>query len=200
MRTLFSVLAAALVFVSPAFAADKYEFDKEHTRILFFINHLGFSDTVGEFTSYDGPITFDLEKPETSTIDVTLKPAGIRTPSAGLDKHLQNADFFNTEKFPDMRFVSTSVKKTGDSTGEVTGNLTLLGVTKPVVLKVKLNKADYHPKTNMFIAGFSAEATIKRSDFGMSYGIPMVADEVRLLINTELVNLDRKKKEEIQKH
>jgi polyisoprenoid-binding protein YceI len=198
MRFLFTFIATCCLSVSAHASAEKYEFDKSHTRILFFVNHLGFSDTVGEFTAYDGTFSLDLEKPETSTLDVTLKPAGIRTPSEALDKHLQNADFFNVEKFPDIRFVSKSVKKTGDNTGEVTGDLTMLGVTKPVVMKVKLNKADYHPKTQDYIAGFTGETTLKRSEFGMNFGIPMVGDEVRMVVHTELVNLDRKKTDAIK--
>ncbi len=197
----FATLASiGLLTALPAIAApEKYEFDKSHTRILFFIDHLGYSDTVGEFTAYDIALAFDEKAPETSTLDVTLKPASIRTPSEALDKHLQNADFFNTEKFPDIRFVSTAIKKTGDNTGDVTGNLTMLGVTKPVVLKVKFNKGDYHPKTNMFVAGFTGEAVVKRSEFGMNYGIPMVGDDVRLLVHTEATNLVRKKQEEMKK-
>lgn len=189
LSTLFFILLFA---TSPAFAADKYEFDKGHTNILFFISHLGFSETVGKFTDYDGYFTFDEKKPETSTIDVSLKPAGIKTSSEDLDAHLQKEDFFNTAKFPEIRFISTGVKVTGAKTGEVTGNITLLGVTKPVVLRVTLNKAGQHPKTQDHIAGFTAEAVIKRSDFGMNYGIPMVGDEVRIWISTEGVNVDRK--------
>lgn len=191
-RILIASLAALLTF--PALAADRYEFDKSHTSILFFISHLGYSQTVGKFTEFDGHFTFDQQKPETSSVDVTLKPAGIRTSSTALDEHLQNKDFFNTAQFPDIRFKSTAVKVTGENTGEVTGDVTLLGVTKPVVLNVRFNKADVHPKTQDFIAGFSAEATLKRSDFGMVYGIPMVGDEVKLVIETEGVNVDRKKK------
>lgn len=187
-------IVLALFFATPALAADRYEFDKSHTSILFFISHLGYSETMGKFTDYDGYFTFDMQKPEDSAIDVTLKPAGIRTSSEALDAHLQKADFFHTENFPEIRFVSTGVKVTGKNTGDVTGNVTMLGVTKPAVLHVKLNKADYHPMSQDFVAGFTAEAVIKRSDFGMSYGLPMVGDEVRLWISTEGVNVDRKKK------
>lgn len=196
-------IALAVLFAvslcSSAFAAEKYEFDKGHTNILFFINHLGFSDMVGEFTDYDGHFTFDQDKPQDSSIDVTLKPAGIRTSSKGLDEHLQKEEFFNSAKFPEMRFVSKSVAVTGKNTGTVTGDLTMLGVTKPVTLNVRFNKADYHPMTKDFIAGFSATATLKRSDFGMNAYVPMVGDEVRLEVHTEGVNLDRKKQDALKK-
>src|SRR5689334_12491138 len=103
-KLLFSLL---LLIATPAFAADRYEFDKQHTNILFFISHVGFSHMVGLFTDYDGSFTFDPKKPEDSTVDVTIKPAGIRTSSTALDAHLQKPEFFNTEKFPSIKFVST---------------------------------------------------------------------------------------------
>jgi polyisoprenoid-binding protein YceI len=193
-------LLSVLFFAAPVFAADRYEFDKAHTRILFFVNHAGFSDMVGEFTAYDGFFTFDPKDAAQSTIDMTLKPAGIRTSSAKLDEHLQTPDFFNTAQFPDIHFVSTGIKVTGENTGDVTGNLTMLGVTKPVVLHVHLNKADYHPITQDFMAGFSAEASLKRSDFGMTKYVPMVGDEVRLMVQTEGVDVDRKKLMEKKNH
>lgn len=180
--------------------ADTYEFDHEHTHIVFYVNHLGFSDMIGLFTSYDGSFSFDPDHPERSRIDVTLRPKGIRTTSEALDRTLQGKDFFHTDAYPDMRFVSTSVKVTGENTGDITGNLTLLGVTKPVVLHARFNKAGYHPVTSLYVAGFSADTTLKRSDFGIDYLIPMVADKVRIEIGVEGINQDRKKAEQLKKH
>ena len=155
------LLLLVLSFLSlPAFAADRYEFDKSHTRILFYVNHLGFSDMIGEFTLYDGAFTFDPAKPEESTLTMALKPSGIRTSSADLDKDLQGKDFFRSDEFPDITFQSTSVKVTSADTGDVTGNLTMLGVTQPVIVHVRFNKADYHPLTRDFVAGFAASASL----------------------------------------
>jgi polyisoprenoid-binding protein YceI len=193
MRILLTI-ALLLTFTSPALAADRYEFDKSHTNIVFFVSHLGFSNMVGVFTDYDGTFTFDSKKPEESTINVTIKPAGIRTSSTGLDEHLQKPDYFNVAQFPEVTFKSTGIKVTGEKTGEVTGNLTMLGVTKPVVLNVTFNKTDRHPYTQDLVAGFSASATVKRSEFGMKSGLPMVGDDVKIMIETELVNLDEKLK------
>lgn len=190
-------ICAALCSTQALAAPEKYEFDKSHTNILFFIDHLGFSDMVGQFTDYDGTFMLDQQQPENSKIDVTLKPTGIRTSSVELDKHLQKPEYFNSAAFPDIRFTSTAIKKTGEKTAEATGNVTMLGVTKPVTMKVTLNKADYHPFTQNYVAGFSAEANLKRSDFGMKESIPLVGDEVRISIETELVNMDRKKKESL---
>lgn len=188
----FAILFSFLFFAAPALAEDKYNFDKSHTRILFFISHLGFSETVGDFTDYDGWFIFNEQEPAKSMVDVTLKPAGIHTVSPKLDEHLQSADFFNTAKYPTIHFVSKSIKVTGAKTGEITGDLTILGVTKPVTLNVTFNKADFFPMTGNYVAGFSAKTTIKRSDFGMNYSIPMVGDEVRVEIYTEGIHESKK--------
>ncbi len=199
-NTAFAFTAiATTVLAYPVFAADKYEFDKSHTKILFYINHLGYSETIGEFTDYDGNFTFDQTKPEESSIDVTLKPSGIRTSSSKLDSELQGEKFFKSDQFPTIKFVSKKVKKTGENTGEVDGVVTMLGVSKPTKLIVRFNKADYHPFTKNFVAGFSASATLKRSDFGMKEYLPLVGDEVRIEVQTEGVNIDRKKQEEVKK-
>src|SRR5688572_25468705 len=132
-KQLLSVCIALAAF--PVCAAEKYVLDKEHTSVLFFVSHLGFSEMVGKFTEYDGYFTFSEEKPEESTVDVTLRPVGIETSSKELDKHLQQDKWFNTAHYPEARFVSTSVKVTGEKTADVMGHLTLLGVTKPVTLK-----------------------------------------------------------------
>ncbi len=191
-------LLSTTLFAAPAFAqSHTYEIDKSHTNIQFYVNHLGFSDMIGNFTSYDGSLAFDEKNPEKSTIDFTLKPASIRTSSSELDKHLQGEKFFNSTKFPDIHFVSKSIKLTGKNTGDVTGDLSMLGVTKPAVLHVTFNKADYHPMTKMYVAGFSGTATIKRSDFGMDYIVPMVSDEVRLTVQMEAVDNTRKQAEAI---
>jgi polyisoprenoid-binding protein YceI len=199
MRPLIAstLLTASLLCAAPAFA-DHYEFDKDHTTILFHVNHIGFSDMIGKFSAFNGSFDFDPAAPEKSKIDVTIDPAGIRTSSTKLDSELQNDKFFNTAKFPSIHFVSVSVTKTGDNTGDVIGNVTLLGVTKPVTLHVHFNKGDYHPMTKMFTAGFSADASFKRSDFGMNAFIPMVGDDVRIEIQTEGTDMDRKKAEEIK--
>jgi polyisoprenoid-binding protein YceI len=192
-----TLLVLLSVYSVPSFAADKYEFDKSHTRILFYINHLGFSDMVGEFTDYDGHFTFDPQNPEDSSVEVTLKPSGIRTSSKALDDKLQGDSFFKTDKFPTIKFTSKKIKILGEKTGEVEGIATMLGVSKPTTMTVHFNKADYHPFTQNFMAGFSASATLKRSEFGMDSYLPDIGDEVRIEVQTEGINMDRKKKESL---
>jgi len=182
-------LAAALLATSlstPAVAAPQsYQFDKAHTNILFFIDHLGFSKMAGEFRRFDGVLHFDPTDPAASSVTVSIEVASVATDVAKLDEHLRKPDFFNAETFPTMTFTSTSVVAAGEGQLQVAGNLTLLGVTKPVTLDVMINKAGPHPFTKAPAAGFSAVATLKRSDFGMNFMQGMLGDEVAIRIETE---------------
>ncbi len=172
---------------SPAYAeAEKFTFDTSHTSILFFINHGGFSDFVGEFLDYDGHVMLDEDNPEDSSIDVTIKPRGIKTDLPDFDDKLQNDSFFNTSAFPNARFVSTKVEQTGENTAKVTGDFTMLGVTKPLVLDITLNKIGKDQWRNTYKAGFSITGTIKRSEWGLTYALPAVGDDVRLMIEAEV--------------
>ncbi|MCP5361849.1 MAG: polyisoprenoid-binding protein [Hyphomicrobiales bacterium] len=181
-----STLTLLLCFPATGNAEPKrYIFDKAHTAILFFVNHLGFSDTVGRFTDYDGFFIFDEETPENSLVEVKLRPAGIRTPSPELDVELQNDKWFHTEKFPEILFKSTKVVRTGRNTADVIGWVTMLDQTQPVTLHVTFNKSGVHPINNKRVAGFSANTEINRSHFGMINYVPMIGEKVRLVIETE---------------
>ena len=127
---------AALGSGTAAQAAGTYNFDKGHTKILFFWNHLGMSNQSARFDDFDGTVVFDPEKLENSKVDVTIKTASVDTDVPAFDDHLKSADFFNAEKHPEITFVSTAVRKTGQETGQVVGDLTINGVTKPVTLDV----------------------------------------------------------------
>jgi len=193
MRHLLATTVLALTVFSSAAnaAAEKYTIDKSHTNVIFFINHLGFSDTMGRFDDVDATLMLDEAAPDKSSVKVTIKPASINTQSPELNKHLQAADWFNTEKFPTMTFVSKSVVKTGERTADITGDLTMLGVTKSVLLKAVLNKVDYVEMSKSWVAGFNATTFIKRSDFGMKNYVPMVSDNVRIMISTEFQNKEK---------
>lgn len=162
-----------------------YTFDKLHTQIHFSISHLGFSYSHGRFMDFNGGFYFDKEKPEESFVDITINTASIFMGSKEWDDHLKNADFFDVEKHPVMHFKSTKVEVTGDKTANIYGDLTLLGLTKPVILQTRLNGFGLHPYSKKNTAGFSATTTIKRSDFGMTYGLPAVGDEVSIVIEVE---------------
>lgn len=186
MKNIIFALTALLFIAAPAAAETaRFDIEKPHTQIMFSVEHLGFSHSYGKFTDFDGHINFDQAAPEKSSVEVTIKTASINMDDQKWDDHLKNADFFNVEKFPVMTFKSTKVEKTGEKNAKVTGDLTLLGVTKPVALDVVFNKRGEHPYTKNDHIGFSAKGALKRSDFGMSYGIPGVGDDVALVIEVE---------------
>ena len=186
MKILITALAFMVLAVQPAKAEiEIYDFDKAHTQILFFVDHLGFSTSQGEFHDYDGSFYFNINEPEKSKVDVTIKTNSIDMDDKKWNDHMKNADFFDVEKFPTMTFKSTAIKKTGDKTAVITGDITILETTKPVALDVTFNKAAVHPFSQKYVAGFSAKTKIKRSDFGMKYGLPMIGDEVDIMIEVE---------------
>ena len=190
-NTLAAALFAGLMMTAmPALAAkklpaDSYAFDKVHTQIMFSVSHLGFSFSTGSFTVFDGGFTFDEAKPESSTVNVTIDTDSITLHDDKWEEHMKSEDFFNVAAFPTMTFKSTLAEKTGDNTGRLTGDLTLLGVTKPVTLDVIFNKGAVHPYSKQYVAGFSATGALKRSDFGMVYGLPGIGDEVNITLEVE---------------
>ncbi len=194
MKTTLSAFALlAFVAFSPllsiaaeaAAPTEKYSFDKLHTQIFFSVSHLGFSYSQGKFTDFDGSFSFNPEKPETSAVDVTIKTDSLTMDSDAWETHLKGEDFFNIEKFPTMTFKGTKIEKTGDNTGTLTGDLTLLGVTKPVTLDVIYNKSGIHPYSKKYVSGFSATGALNRSDYGMTFGLPGIGDEINISIEVE---------------
>ncbi len=166
-----------------------YTVDSGHTLIGWKVNHLGYNDYFGIFGDSTGTLTLDPKNPNAAKVDITIPVGKVTTASKGLTDHLLRpgkdggkADFFGASP-ADAKFVSTSVAAAGTK-AKITGNLTLNGVTKPVTLDAEFAGAGKSPammggKENV---GFHAETTIKRSDFGIGYGIPMVSDEVELEI------------------
>ena len=166
-----------------------YQADPGHTLVGWRLNHLGFNDYFGIFGDVTGTLVLDPKNPAAARLDVTIPIASVTVASAGLKDHLLRAgkdggkpDFFGAAPAP-ARFVSTAVvvDAKGDE-AKVTGNLTLNGVTKPVTLDVDFTGAGPAMMTNKETIGFEAEATIKRSDFGLGFGVPLVGDEVELEI------------------
>lgn len=179
-----TTLAAA----APATAAPvSYKIDPAHLSVAFIVDHLGFSKLIGRFNSATGDVTFDKDAVEKSSVSVAIDTASVDTNHAKRDEHLRSPDFFNAKEFPKMTFKSTKIEKTGERTGKLHGDLTMLGVTKPVVLDVTFNKDGVSPASKLETAGFSARGTVKRSDFGMKYGVPAIGDEIQLLIEAEAV-------------
>ncbi len=179
------VMPAAAPAAAPASISGTYNLDPSHTHISWTVEHMGYSHFNGKFANATGTVTLDEAHPENSKVNMTVNTSDIVTGVPKLDEHLKGDSFFNVAKFPTATFVSDKVEPTGKDTAKVTGTLTLLGVSKPVTLDVKLNKAGQHPMMHKNWVGFDASTTLKRSDWGLSYGIPMVSDEVKLEIEAE---------------
>ena len=161
--------------------AGTYKVDPGHTQVAWTLNHLGFSLYHGLFGNPSGTLTIDPAKPNAAALTVTFPIAGVSTTSDKLNTHLLSPDFFDAAKFPTATFTSTAVTASG-TTATVVGNLTLKGVTKPVTLAVTFTGAGTNPMSKATTVGFSASGKIKRSDFGISYGVPAVGDEVDLAL------------------
>jgi len=183
--TRFLMASVFLVsLVAPAMAADTYKLDPAHTAVVWHINHFGFSNPSGKFMNADGTVTLDEKNPAASSVNVTIPIATIDSGIAKLDEHLKTKDFFDVATFPTATFASDKVEITGKDTAIVHGTLTLHGVSKPVDLTVKLNKIGENMMKKP-TAGFTATATIKRSDFGMTTYLPALGDEIKLDIESE---------------
>ncbi|MBO6578994.1 MAG: polyisoprenoid-binding protein [Thalassospira sp.] len=168
-------------------AADTYKLDPTHTSVLIIVNHLGFSDYQGRFNGVTGELTLDREDPSASSATITIDLNQIDSGVEALDNHMKTADFFNVEEFPTATFTSTSVELVGDNAATVTGDLTLLGETKPLVLDVTLSGEGTHPMTGDEVVGFSADGVVTRTDYGMDFLVPGVGDEVTLQISSEFL-------------
>jgi polyisoprenoid-binding protein YceI len=172
-----------------AVTGGNYTVDSGHTLVVWPVDHLGFSPYTGIFGDVTGSLQLDPRNPNVAKVDVTIPVSKVTTASAGLTQHLlrpgkngAKPDFFGASP-ADARFVSTSVAASGRK-ARITGNLTLNGVTRPVTLDATFYGAGKAPqmmggKENV---GFTATGTIKRSEFGVGFGIPMVSDEVQLRI------------------
>ncbi len=184
----------ALVFALPlavSAAPESYTIDPTHTYAYFEVEHLGVSHQRGRFDRVSGKFAVD-RAAKSGSVELNIETASVSTGDnvkgsrpRTLDDHLKTADFFNVGEFPRLNFKSTGVKFSGDNPAEIAGNLTLLGVTKPVTLKVERWVCKDNPMSKKPMCGGNASASLKRTDFGMKYGVPAIGDEVRLWISVE---------------
>lgn len=179
------VLAALLVAGLAQAAPTRYDLDPHHTQVRFGWTHFGFSHMTGRFDQVQAKFQFDPQAPANSSITVDIPIAGIDTGVPALDEHLKSADFFDAAQYPTATFRSTKVESVGPKTLKVTGDLTLHGVTRPVVLDVTINQVGPYPMGGRPSAGFDASTTLKRSDWGIKAYVPNVSDEITLSISTE---------------
>ena len=187
MRALKYLALAGLLGAAVAVQAAPvtYKLDPSHTMVLFSWNHFGYSNPTADFGLGEGTLVFDEQHPANSSVEVTLPLDRLDTHVPALDEHLKKPDFLNADQYPVVTFKSTGVQPLGGNKFKVTGNLTVHGVTRPVVLDATLNKVGPHPMTKAPSIGFDATASIKRSDFGVGAYVPNVSDELSIRITTE---------------
>jgi polyisoprenoid-binding protein YceI len=181
--TLVSLLA--LAGTAQAQSAT-YTIDPTHTFVTFEATHFGTSTARGRFDKKEGTIQFD-RAGKTGKIDITIDMASINTGVAPFDKHLQSADFFNVAAHPTARFVADNLSFDGDKVARINGTLTLLGKTGPVVLTASRFNCYDNPFFKRQVCGGDFETTIKRSQWGMTYGLPGIPDDVRLTVQAEAI-------------
>lgn len=186
-----SAAVAAATLTTPAFAASEtYVLDASHSQIVFSYNHLGYSTNYGMFSGFEGEIAFDQEDPAASSVSVSFPVRSMLTGWEARFDHFMGEDFFGAGEDEMVTFTSTAIEVTGDDTAMITGDLTLNGVTKSVVLDAKLNQVGMHPMAEKPWAGFDATTTLLRSDFEVGAFAPFVSDEVEVAISVEAMQAE----------
>lgn len=191
MRINQLVLAAALGLGLSSPALADFVLDKSHAHIRFSVDHLGFSAVHGQFREFDAEIDFDPERVEETKVRFTIQAASVDTFWEARDEHIRGADFFDVANHPEITFVSTSVTPTGAETAEITGDLTLRGVTREVTFDAKLNKLAPSPfDPSKTVAGFTVSGEIDRTLWDVSYAAPAVGQIVPIEVDLELVSAE----------
>jgi polyisoprenoid-binding protein YceI len=177
------LFASLLATSTSAFAAPQtFNIDPNHTQVSFTYSHFGFSNPTGRLEDIKGTAVVDQADWAKSSVNVTMPLSGLHTGVPKLDEHLKTPDFFDAAKFPDVTFKSAKVTKTGANTLDIAGELTAHGVTKPVTLHARINKIGENKMIGSQTAGFDADTTLMRSEFGLTKYVPMVSDEVHIHI------------------
>jgi polyisoprenoid-binding protein YceI len=188
-----AVLAASSLFSfadAPAFSRDPagvqagtYAVEPVHTRVLFSVSHMGFSNWYGDFTGASGSLTLDPAAPAKSALEIHVPVASVSTTNTKLDGELKDDKWLDAGKFPEMVFKSDKVTTTGKDTADVEGQLTLHGVTRPLTLHATFNGAGVNMMDKHYTVGFDAKGRIKRSDFGVTTYVPLIGDDVDLILS-----------------
>lgn len=185
MRNMLFALLGIALGTLPVHAAD-YVIDTKdaHAFIQFRIQHLGYSWLYGRFNDFEGKFSYDEENPQQASINVTIDTASIDTNHAERDKHLRSSDFFDVDKYPQAKFVSTGYRSTGENTGVLSGELTLHGTTRPITIDVTHIGAGEDPWGG-YRRGFHGTTTIKPAEFGMDYDLGPASSTVELTLSVE---------------
>ena len=187
-RTSIRVVALASALAVPVAApvrAERLVIDPEHSSVLYFYNHFGLSERNGRFQDLEGTLELDRSRPERSSVTVKVKTVSVSSGVAALDEVLRSADFFEVANYPDATFRSTKVRRTGPKTAAITGEFTLRGVTRPLVLDATFTGVGLNPATKDQVTGFHASGTLNRSAYGIKAFAPAVGDRITLRIDAE---------------
>lgn len=201
MRTPSFILAAAFLLLSsvahagPADDLKKipggtFQLDPRHASVTFKITHLGFSRYTGRFNKMEATLKYDNITPAKSTLEATVYPGSVDTNDKQLEDELRDPKWFNAEKYPAAVFKSTKIEITSPTTAKITGDLTMMGITHPILLDATLLGAGEHPMSKKSVLGFSATGVLTRSVFGFTNGLPFVGDDVALQIEAEFNKVD----------
>lgn len=194
LKTLSFGLAVALASTVTLAAPVDYKIDPTHTATVFSWNHFGFSTPSANFSDIQGVIKVDNAKPANSSVNVTIPLSSVNTNVPALDKEFQEEAWFNAAKYPNITFKSTKVETKDKKHFKITGDLTVKGITKPVVLDAVLNKQGEHPMAKVPAIGFNATTSFNRSDFGLGNYVPNVGDKITVNITTEATAASAPKK------
>lgn len=186
MRRIFALLSVLAIGTAlPAFAADTYKLEPTHSSVTIYYPHFGMTRPSIKVVGATGTLVLDSDAPANDTVEVTLDMNALTSGLPDFDKDLKGPDYFDTAQFPAATFKSTKVEPTSATTANVTGDLTVHGVTKSVVLSVTFNKKAFNPALFKTGVGFSATATLSRKDFGLGKLEPFVGDQIDLAIDAE---------------
>lgn len=186
MKTLAFAAALGLAATAAFAAPEKYTLDSSHSQIVFSYNHLGYSTTYGMFSGFEGVVMLDEADPAASSVEVSMPARSMITGWDARLQHFMGKDFFAADENEQITFRSTSIELTGKDTANISGDLTINGVTKQVTLAARLNKMGNHPMRNKGWAGFDATTTLKRSDYNLGAYAPAVSDEIEVMISIEV--------------
>lgn len=181
--------ACVTLMVSSAYAdAERFTLDSSHTTVAFLVDHVGFAKTLGYFSDVSGSFAYDADTRTVSDVAIVVQTASVQSDNKARDKHVRSKDFLNVKKHPEMRFSADSATVNEEGLAEVSGKLSLLGTTQPLILSMRLNKAAKYPFGHkLFTLGVSGRGSLQRSAYGMNYGVAnaMVGDDIELIIEAE---------------
>ena len=188
-RRRVAAVAAAAAFAGAAAAQPvEYVLDPEHATVAFLVDHIGYASVLGQFLEVEGSYRFDESSAELSQVEITIDVSSVDTNHDERDEHLRSGDFLDFREFPQMRFTADGARRTGERTFVIEGNLELLGKTQPLALEAVWNKSGEYPfGGEPYVMGVSARGSLRRSAFGMSYGVDndLVGDEVTIIVELE---------------